>query len=313
MAVPPLRPRAELLYHYYSEFDAFGLIKAYSRTDLEPTPEVMTNFLGAMVPPRIHPPMLEKMVGKIEPIPNPGNWHADIAEWGSALQTVERASDSYCIVELGCGWGCWLLNMGVAAQSRGLKVNLVGIEGDTEHLANARDVLQMNGFSNDEVQLHHGIAAATSGQAIFPDASARKRTWGGQAIFDADADTLARAQADPDVQVLDCMTLEDLGGGAAIDLLHIDIQGAEGSYVKGNAEQMDRYVKHVLIGTHSRIIEGQLFEHFLARGWRLEMERPAITPLLDGRPVTRIDGVQFWSNPALVKQHDTKDDTRGNA
>ncbi len=304
MPWPPLRPRLDLLYHFFAEFDAMGTIRSFALPDPAPTPGLVTNFLGVRIPPRIHPPMLDKLAGTTEGLPSPGNWHADIAEWGAALLTVARARESYRIVELGCGWGCWLVNMGAAARSRGLRINLVGIEGDAEHLGNARDVLQLNGFEEPQVRLLHGVAGATSGKAIFPDPSARERIWGGKAIYNPDPDTLARAEADPAVQVLDCHTLEDLGAGQVIDLLHIDIQGAEAEYVLGNADQMDRFVRHVLIGTHSRAIEGQLFEHFLARGWFMEIERPAITPLLDGRPVTRVDGVQLWTNPALKRPED---------
>ncbi len=58
-------------------------------------------------------------------------------------------------------------------------------------------------------------------------------------------------------------------------------------------------MKRVLIGTDSRVIEGQLCGHFLGHGWRMEMERPALAPLLNGRPEIRIDGVQMWANPEL--------------
>jgi len=59
-------------------------------------------------------------------------------------------------------------------------------------------------------------------------------------------------------------------------------------------------VKRVLIGTHSRAIEGRLFTHFETLGWRLEMERPALAPPVAGRPEIKIDGVQLWANPALA-------------
>ena len=63
---------------------------------------------------------------------------------------------------------------------------------------------------------------------------------------------------------------------------------------------MQTHVRRVLIGTHSRAIEGRLEEIFLKAGWRMEMDRPAIAPLQDGKPVIYIDGVQMWANPDLV-------------
>ena len=101
------------------------------------------------------------------------------------------------------------------------------------------------------------------------------------------------------MQVLDCMPLKALSDGAVIDLLHIDIQGAEVDFVSGSMADISSHVRRVLIGTHSRIIEGQLSAHFLEAGWIMEMERPALMPLHAGRPRIAIDGVQLWRNPDM--------------
>lgn len=289
----------DVLYHYYCEFDAAAVIAAHRRTDLQPDPAVAINFIGLKVPPEIHPPVLRARTGMVEAPPNPGNWHADIAEWAAALRTVDLARDTYRIIELGCGWGCWIANMGLVARTRGLKVQLIGVEGDAEHLVNATRVMTLNGFDESEFQLHNAIAGPRLGKAIFPLARAGVTDWNREALFYPDAETLAAAKEDPTVQVLDCLTLEALSDDKVIDLLHIDIQGAETDYVRGNMASLDRLVRRVLIGTHSRIIEGALMAHFLAAGWLLEMERPVIAPLRGGRPVVGIDGVQLWSNPAL--------------
>ncbi len=296
-----VRPPHEALYHYRCEFDAFGLMHRFARRDVAAHPDHVTNFLGVRIPTVVHPPVLDRLKGRVEPVPDPGNWHADIAEWGAALRSVEQTrGDTYRIVELGCGWGCWLVNMGSAARDRGLKVDLIGVEGDAHHLENARAVLELNGFGAQQFTLHHGIAAPRPGKAIFPRHDRGASDWGGQAIFDPDAPTLARAARDPAVQVLDCFTLARLSGDRAIDLLHIDIQGAELDFVRGNMASLTRLVRRVLIGTHSRFIEGSLMEHFLAAGWRLEMDRPVIYRVSGGRPVLDIDGVQMWANPALT-------------
>lgn len=290
-------PPMHALYHYTCEFDALDVLKTFEIRNQTPEPGLARNFIGVRVPPKIHPPRLDKLAGTIEGMPDPGNWHADIAEWAAALLSVMRSDDSYRIIELGCGWGCWLVNMGVAARAHGRSVDLIGIEGDANHLVNAREVLELNGFDDSTFSLHHGIAGPHPGKAIFPNPEAGTAEWGGAAIFDADAETLARAEADPTVQVLDCKTLSQLSGGQEIDLLHVDIQGAELDFVTGNMAELDSHVHRVLIGTHGRIIEGQIMDHFIKAGWLMEMERPAIAPLLGGRPQLGIDGVQLWRNP----------------
>jgi hypothetical protein len=69
--------------------------------------------------------------------------------------------------------------------------------------------------------------------------------------------------------------------------------------VAGNAE-MTRLIKKVLMRTHSRIQEGLLMAHFDKQGPRLKMARPAVMAHKGGRPKYLIDGVQIWTNPALV-------------
>lgn len=295
------RAPIDSLYHYYCEFNARGVINHFQRDDLKPDADVTTNFIGTKIAPKIHPPDLEPLRGKVEGPPDPGNWHADIAEWAAALRSVRQAQDSYRIVELGCGWGCWLTNMGVAARHEGLKVDLIGIEGNHLHLVNADETLRLNGFDASEFTLLHGIAAPREGKALFPSPDTESTRWNGEAIFYPDAATLAHAEADPQVQILDCYPLERLSEGQVIDLLHVDIQGAEVDYLRGNIDGATKYVRRVLIGTHSRSIEGALMDLFLTAGWRLEMERPALTPIRNGKPKTTIDGVQMWANPAFLR------------
>lgn len=294
------RPQKEFLYHYNCEFDAVNVIARFWNREAVPHPDLATNFLGTRIPPKVHPPKLNALRGRVEPPPNPGNWHADIAEWAAALRAVNQSTDTFRIIELGCGWGCWLTNTGVAARAIGRRVDLIGVEGNHLHLVNAEQTLRLNDFGPEAFTLFHGIAAPREGKALFPSPDAEKTIWNGEAVFYPDAATLKRAEADPAVQVLDCYPLARLSDGKRVDLLHIDIQGAETDYVAGNMHDIDKLVARVLIGTHSRSIEGHLMDMFLAAGWRLEMERPALIPLKAGKPHTTIDGVQMWANPALV-------------
>lgn len=285
------------LFCYYCEFDAEGLIEAFSVPDQQPEEGIIKNFLSTRIRPSVFPSVLQARAGSVEPNPNPGNWHADIAEWAAALRTVRQAKETYRVVELGCGWGCWMTNMGVAARSQGLEVDLIGIEANRYHLSSAEETLQLNGFSTSQFTLHHGVAGPRSGKAVFPIHENEGSHWGGKPIFDPTPDQLAQE----DIQVLDSLTLEDMSRGNPIDLLHIDIQGGEYEYVLGSAEMIAKHVRRVLIGTHSRIIEGNLFSHFLKSGWRLEIERPAIAPPVKGHPKTRVDGVQMWVNSATIE------------
>ncbi len=288
-----------VLNGYSGAFDATALISEFQVPDQQGEPGIIRNFLSTRIPSSVHPSILTAMEGQVEGLPIPGNWHADIAEWGAALYTVTKARDIYRIVELGCGWGCWIANMGMAARARGLAVDLIGIEADSYHLSSARQVLELNGFDGDTARLVHGVAGPETGKAIFPVHDTEGENWGGEPVFSPTADQIVEAQANPRKQVLDCLTLGDLSQGQRIDLLHIDIQGGEVDFVENNFDQISAHVARVLIGTHSRDIEGRLCTHFLDRGWQFEMERPALNELVNGRPEIRIDGVQMWANPTL--------------
>lgn len=67
-----------------------------------------------------------------------------------------------------------------------------------------------------------------------------------------------------------------------------------------NISLLNQKVAYLLIGTHSKQIEGRLYETLLTAGWHLEMERPAMFEIADGQPRVRVDGVQGWRNIALL-------------
>ena len=250
--------------------------------------------------PQVVPSFVGHLAGHVEGPPEPGNWHACIAEWAAALRSVEQAEETYQIIELGCGWGCWLNNMGVVAVRKGLRVQLVGVEGNRRHVDDAEATLALNGFNKGDWRIVNGIAAAKHGTAFFPIVEHHAEVWGSQAIFFPEENEAQALRSAGKYSELRCITLADISGGAITDLLHIDIQGAEVDFVVGNIEEMRRSVKRCLIGTHSREIDGMLFAKFLEAGWKLEVERPAIHEIVDGHPEIRIDGVQLWRNPALT-------------
>lgn len=298
----PRAGRWHVLHHYTADFDPEELINRFGLKDQIPQNGVVTNFIGVRIPPIVMPSMLTAMAGTIEGPPDPGTWHADIAEWGAAFWAVAAAGDTFRMVELGCGWGCWMTNTGVLAKRLGKAVDLVGIEGNPDHLANAKTVLRMNNFSEHEFTLVNGVAAPRAGTALFPIPDAESEDWGGEAIFYPKEKQRRKLLNGGRYRELRCHTLMDLAGSAILDLLHIDIQGAEVDFIQANLVDMQSVVRRVLVGTHSRQIEGLLTERFLAAGWSLEIDRPAISGIVSGCPMVQIDGVQMWRNRALTEE-----------
>ena len=172
-------------FYYHSTFDAEGTIRRHAASHIEPDPQFLTNFLGVRIDTKFLPLILSGREGSVEAIPIPANWHADIAEWAAALRAVDLAKSSFTMAELGCGWGCWMNNTGVAARRHGLSVHLIGVEGDEGHIVFAHEACAANGFAPDQTTIMHGIAASREGIALFPRQEHAGHHWGLEPIFDA--------------------------------------------------------------------------------------------------------------------------------
>lgn len=291
---------SSVFHHFASIFDAKDTIRRHAQDNLVSDPQYLTNFLGVRIEEAYMPELLYGKSGTIEPIPIPANWHADVAEWAAALRAVDLARGTFVVAELGCGWGCWLNNTGVAARNLGLKPRLIGVEGDEGHITFARRCCTVNGFLDDEVTLYRGIAAAHGGIALFPKQDTAGIDWGLQPIFGATEQERSNAASEGRYDELPLIPLEKIVGESEIlDLLHIDIQGGEADLIEQSLDFLQRQVAYVLIGTHSRVIEGRLMSALWGQTWRLEIERTAIVTLIPERPVTIVDGVQGWRNMLL--------------
>ncbi|TXM71528.1 class I SAM-dependent methyltransferase [Methylobacterium sp. WL69] len=295
------RVRDSLFDHYFSAFDAEALIRRHAVPDLRPSPGLVTNFLGVRIDPVFVPSILPAMAGTVEGIPIPANWHADIAEWAAALRAVELARGTFAMIELGCGWGCWINQTAAAARRRGLALDLIGVEGDEGHLAFARQSATTNAIATTELTLHHGIAAADGGVALFPRQDAPGGTWASAPVFGASEEEQGRLLATGHYDALPMIALSAaIGDRRRIDLIHIDIQGGEADLVAACLPILTERVGYLVIGTHSRQIEGRLFNDMLGAGWVLEMDRPAILDLQLPPPFLRVDGLQGWRNPRVT-------------
>jgi FkbM family methyltransferase len=283
-------------FHFNASIEVMQIIKSHINPSRVPVPEHYVNFLGVAVPTKVFP-FLEDKGGQLDPVPIPANFHADMAEWAASLRAVDLAKGRFVMLELGCGWGCWMNNTGVAAKARGLSRQLIGIEADDKHLNFARETLAANGISEDEFVLLQGIAASRPGYALFP-ASQSEDNWGKEPLFDVSESEREARIASGEYEQLKMVSLRDaMGDNSTVDLVHMDIQGGEAMLVEECIDLLTERVHYLVIGTHSRSIEGQLFDVLLRARWELEVERPAIFRIVEGKPITDVDGVQGWRNP----------------
>jgi FkbM family methyltransferase len=305
-APPPpaetLLPQAGSAFlHYNASIDVPGTILRHAVPGLQPSAGYVTNYLGCLIDPKFYPHILSNMAGSVEGPPIPANWHADMAEWAAALRAVELSSDTFTVIELGCGWGCWLVNTGTAARHLGRTVRLIGVEADHDHVAFAQEACALNGFEPSQLELHRGVASFRSGEALFPRQAQGGESWGLQARYFTTAEEREALMATGLYDPLTLVPLADLVQATGrVDLLHVDIQGDEADLIETTVATLTERVAYIVIGTHSRQIEGRLMDVLLRHGWQIEVERPCISRIESGRPQTTVDGVQGWRNPALT-------------
>ena len=88
------------------------------------------------------------------------------------------------------------------------------------------------------------------------------------------------------------------------DLVHIDVQGWERLICEDALMQLNHRVACLIIGTHSRKLDGDLVDLFHRAGWILENEKPSRFTFTAGvrllESMNQADGTQVWRNPTLA-------------
>lgn len=237
------------------------------------------------------------------PIPDDG-YHAEAAEYVALADSVRRAGSRYCIAELGAGWGPWVGLGGTLARNRGVpEIELIAIEGLPARFELLRKHLAANGLrpaEGDETlldgvscRLFNGAATVTRSEVFFPDVGITDM--GARMSETDDRDYRGRPVRNLRVQGF---PLEEILREAHVDLLHIDVQGSELSLVEANLGLLARQVDAMMIGTHSRVIEGALIELLYANGWSLVLEKPCRVAWTahpaSQEAMTETDGCQYW-------------------
>jgi FkbM family methyltransferase len=237
------------------------------------------------------------------PLPDDG-WHAEAVEYIALADTVRRASSRYCIAELGAGWGPWVGLGGVLARNRGVyEIELIAIEGLPARFELLRAHLAANRLrppEGDETvlggitcRLFNGAATATRSEVFFPDVGIADM--GSRVSESDDRDYRGRPARNLHIQGY---PLDEILRDGHVDLLHIDVQGSEVELVEANLDLLARQVDAMMIGTHSRVIEGVLIDLLYRNGWRLELEKPCrvawTSHPASQEAMTETDGCQYW-------------------
>ena len=214
-------------------------------------------------------------------------------DWIAVLTAAAKAHGVFRMAELGAGWAPWLIRGALAARQRAeiSECELLGLEPDPSHFSWAREHFLDNGLDPDRHRLLQGVATAEAGPMRFPVVASPDLDYSAS-IADAD-----EAETTIEVQGYDVIGLLRWFSGP-VDLLHVDIQGAEHHALPPAMAMMAQSVRAIMIGTH----DGDDLHDDLARrlredGWRertnLGASRVHATPWGE---ITTDDGFLWFEN-----------------
>ncbi len=287
------------------------LFSRFQAENLEPKPGFLTSFMGVRTRCTTLAEPQRAQDGQILPMPVPGDYHAEAVEYIGLLKSVLAAKGQFVAIELGAGWGPWLVDGAIAAKRAGITdIRLVGVEADAEHYEFLRQHFRDNGLDPDAHRLIKAAVGAAVGKARWPKAPDAANQWGTRPARVVDGTNLDAHDANyleslaPEYIDIDIVDIADLLAMEPLwDLAHIDVQGWEVTVCQRAAALMRERVRYVIIGTHSRKLDGDIYDHFHREGWVLEHEKPTRMVYTPGtkelESMNLADGTQVWRNPRL--------------
>jgi len=297
------------IYAGYSASDMW-VFDPFSHVRPEPKPGFVTDFLGTRTRTSSLWDTVRNLDGQVMGRPVPHDLF-EAVEWVGLLKAVASARDGrFAVMELGAGWGPWLVAGARAARLRGLAdLRLLGVEADPGRFA----LMRQHFLDNDlDPEAHTLICAAVGvekGHARWPRIADPANAGGARPVREDkgrldQGDEAYMQGAMEDFIDVEIVPLKDLLSREPVwDLVHIDVQGWEAKLCAGCVEPLQAHVRWLVIGTHSRLIDGEVIDILHDAGWVLENEKPTRfhfdTAQSSLELMTEVDGVQVWRNPRL--------------
>lgn len=292
------------VYAGYKSED-LAVFMAFSNANPQPRPGFLTEFVGSRARISSLWDGCHELDGKVLPLPVPGDYHADAVEWLGVLKAVLAAKETFTAMEWGAGHGPWIAAGAAAARVRGIKtLSLCAVEGDPGRFELLEQNIKDNSLEGHDVTLIQAAVGITDGTARWPRVSDPRNVSGARPIREGNSDdeVYGRELADETIEVQIISATRLLAFRPLWDLVHIDIQGTEAEVCAACLDTLSERVRYLVIGTHSRKIDGDLMETFLKDGWVLEHEKPTrmnCAPASSLILLTTGDGTQVWRNPRL--------------
>ena len=297
------------IYAGYSDADLW-VFDDYAGAPPQPTPGFVTDFLGTRTRTSSLWDSVRTFDGQVMGRPVPHDLFEAI-EWVGLLKAVSAARNGrFAAMELGAGWGPWLVAGAQAARRRGLgELRLLGVEADPGRFALMRRHFLDNGLDPEAHTLICAAVGVEKGHARWPRIADPANAGGARPVREAggsldQGDEAYMQGAMEDFIDVDIVPFADLLSREPVwDLVHIDVQGWEATLCAGGVDPLNARARWLVIGTHSRPIDGEVIEILHGAGWVLENEKPTRFQFDAAKTslelMTEVDGVQVWRNPRL--------------
>lgn len=221
----------------------------------------------------------------------------DYLEWVTLCQALHDARGKFVMVELGAGYGRWVVRAGCFARHRGLPFHVVAVEADPTHFAWLEETLTENGIRPDERTTLRVAVSAERGFAQFYTEDHQANTgasWYGQMLVSGPEPW----EGYRTVQVVKRTLTDILEPFPYVDLIDMDVQGEELAVISSSVETLNAKVRRLQIGTHSDELYAGLVDVLSRQGWVLEAGYPGSkTSETPWGAITFGDGSQSWYNP----------------
>jgi FkbM family methyltransferase len=214
-------------------------------------------------------------------------------EWIDLLEAVTSARGRFTMLELGAGFGRWTARAAGAAQQRNLPYSLIAVEAEPTRFEWLKQNLQDNGVRLADCRLIHAAVTDKDGRIGFcagDPAGTYGEAIGGTTEVEAVSLNILLRPLD------------------RVDLIDMDVQGAELEILSAATEPLSQKVKRVHVETHSEQLHMSITTLFRGLGWKphfLYMFNTA-----DKTPWGRINfqgGIQSWLNPRLCSKDELRD------
>jgi FkbM family methyltransferase len=290
---------------------------------------MVVDFLGIKTRHEFMASMPKAQVLKEDHVPyaSPGNvtfpdFDDEYFEWIDVLQAAQGARESFTMIELGAGFGRWLVRAVTALRMMNpLPFKLVGVEAEPTHFEWMKMHFLDNGIKPEDQELIRAAVSDSARPVYFHIGN--PAGWYGQAIdnrrptvFEILCGRLfprlfqfqqfrrftgAQTPTAMGVVTVPAITLSKiLARHHRVDCIDLDLQGSELLVIQEAIEPLNAKVKRIHIGTHSADIEAGLRDLFTESRWDLVNDYRCLS--LNATPYGEIlfqDGVQTWTNPAL--------------